>query len=133
MKKLLVVLAVVLLPGCALMDAYLMKYDTNEYRVITEIRSEAAEYKTQCSNPLLSNPNAIAMASKTQFFVNYSQYLPHNVPVQKSSVELNKIAQGLKDQYAKGTSVSPMFCKIKFESIEKSAESMQKIIGDKPR
>jgi len=133
MKKLLLILAVSLLPGCALIDSYLTKYDTNEYRIITEIRSEAAEYKAECGNPIISNPNAIAMANKTQLFVNYSQYQPYNTPVQKSSVELNKIAQGLKEQYAKGTTVSPMFCKIKFESIEKSAESMQKIIGNKPR
>jgi hypothetical protein len=133
MKKLLLILAVTLLPGCVLMDSYLMKYDTNEYRIITEIRAEANGYKTECSNPLMSNPNAIAMAEKTQFFMFYAQYQPHNEPVQKASVELNKIAQGLKDQYAKGTQVSPIFCKLKFETIEKSAESMQKVIGDKPR
>jgi hypothetical protein len=133
MKKLLLIGLVSLLPGCALMDAYLMKYDTNEYRVVSEIRAEAYSYKTDCANPLLSSPNAIAMAEKTQFFVFYAQYIPHNDPVKKASVELNKIAQGLKEQYSKGSAVSPMFCKIKFESIEKSAETMQKIIGDKPR
>lgn len=133
MKKLLLICLVSLLPGCALMDAYLMKYDTNEYRIVSEIRAEAHSYKSECSNPLLSNPNAIAMADKTQFFVFYAQYIPHNDPVKRASVELNKIAQGLKDQYATGNKVSPMFCKIKFESIESSAESMQKIIGNKPR
>ena len=133
MKKLLMVVAVALLPGCAVVDSFLMKYDTNEYKTITEIRTDASEYKSQCDNPLLSTTNAVAIASKTQFFVNYAQYLPHNEPVQKASIDLNKIAQGLKDQYSKSSKVSPLFCKIKFESIEKSAESMQKIIGDKPR
>lgn len=133
MKKLLLVLAVALLPGCALVDSYLMKYDTNEYRIITEVRAEAQGYKTECSNPLLSNPNAIAMAEKTNLFMLYSQYQPHNAPVQQASIELNKMAQGLKDQYATGTKVSPIFCKIKFENIEKSAETIQKMVGDKPR
>jgi hypothetical protein len=132
MKKLLLILAVTLLPGCALMDAYLMKYDTNEYRVISEIRAEAHDYKSACANDLLSTTNSIAMANKTQFFVFYAQYIPHNEPVKNASIELNKIAQGLKEQYTKGK-VSPMFCKIKYETIEKSAESMQKTIGDKPR
>lgn len=132
MKKLLLILAVALLPGCAMVDAYLMKYDTNEYRVISEIRAEANDYKSACSNELLSNTNAVAMANKTQFFVFYAQYIPHNDPVKNASVELNKIAQGLKEQYTKGK-VSPMFCKIKYETIEKSAEAMQKTIGDKPR
>lgn len=133
MKKILLIGLVALLPGCALMDSYLMKYDTNEYRVISEIRAEAHAYKSECNNPLMSSPNATAMADKTQFFVFYAQYIPHNEPVKRASVELNKIAQGLKDQYARGDRVSPMFCKIKFESIERSAETMQKIIGDKPR
>lgn len=133
MKKLILLAAFSLLSGCALVDAYLMKYDTNEYKIITEVRAEAQGYKTECSNPLLSNPNAIAMAEKTNLFMLYSQYQPHNEPVQKASIELNKMAQGLKDQYAKGDKVSPMFCKIKFEGIEKSAESIQKMVGDKPR
>jgi type IV pilus biogenesis protein CpaD/CtpE len=132
MKKLLLILAVALLPGCAAVDAYLMKYDTNEYRVISEIRADANEYKAACTNELLSNTNAVAMATKTQFFVFYAEYIPHNDPVKAASIELNKIAQGLKDQYTKGK-VSPMFCKIKYETIEKSAEAMQKTIGDKPR
>jgi hypothetical protein len=133
MKKLLLICAVALLPGCVALDSYLMRYDSNEYRIIAEIRSEASVYKTQCDNVTLSTTNATTMAVKTQFFVFFSQYQPHNEPVQKASVELNKIAQGLKDQYAKGDKVSPMFCKIKFETVEHSAESMQKIIGDKPR
>jgi hypothetical protein len=99
MRKLLIILAVTLLPGCALMDAYLMKYDTNEYRVISEIRAEAHEYKLACANDLLSTTNSVAMANKTQFFVFYAQYIPHNNPVKNASVELNKIAQGLKEQY----------------------------------
>jgi hypothetical protein len=133
MKKLLLICAVALLPGCVALDSYLMRYDSNEYRIIAEIRAEANSYKAECNDPLLSKPNAIAMADKTQFFMFFSQYQPHNEPVIKASAELNKIAQGLKDQYVKGEKVSPVFCKIKFETVEHSAETMQKIIGDKPR
>jgi len=43
------------------------------------------------------------------------------------------MAQGLNDMYVKSDKVSPAFCKIKFESIEKNAELMQKTIGAKPR
>jgi hypothetical protein len=133
MKKLVLIAFISLLSGCAVLDAYLMKYDTNEYRIITEIRAEAKGYKEECNDPLLSRPNAIAMADKTNLFVMYSQYLPHNKPVITASIELDKIAQGLKTQYTSSAKVSPAFCKIKFQSIETSAESMQKIIGDKPR
>jgi hypothetical protein len=133
MKKLLLLCLVALLPGCALIDAYLMKYDTNEYRIITEIRTDAQGYKSACANELISITNAQAIADKTRFFMLYSQYQPHNDSVIKASIELDKIAQGLKTQYSNGSKVSPVFCKIKFESIEHSAETMQKIIGAKPR
>jgi len=132
MKKILTALTVVLLSGCAVVDSYLMKYDTNEYRIISEIRENANLYKENCNDFELSSINSTAIANKTHFFVFFTEYIPHNEPVQNASVDLNKIAQGLKEQYSKGK-VSPMFCKIKFDTIEKSAESMQKIIGDKPR
>lgn len=133
MKKLLAIGLAVLLSGCStLFDSYLMKYDTNEYRIVTEIRSDAQGYKTACANELLSVTNAVAIADKTRLFKLYSEHQPHNDPVIKASIELDKIAQGLKNQYNTGK-VSPMFCKIKFESIEHSAEAMQKIIGAKPR
>jgi hypothetical protein len=134
MKKLLLIAVVVLLQGCALIDAYLMTgYDPSEYRIITEIRSDAQGYKADCANPLTSSVNAVAMADKTRMFTMYSQYVPRNANVQKAASELNAIAQGLAEQYKKNTTVSPMFCKIKFESIEHSAETMQKVIGTRPR
>jgi hypothetical protein len=134
MKKLLIIAITALLPGCALIDAYLMTgYDPSEYRIITEIRSDAQGYKAECANPLTSSVNAVAIADKTRMFTMYSQYVPRNANIQKASSELNAIAQGLADQYKKTNTVSPMFCKIKFESIEHSAEAMQKIIGTRPR
>lgn len=133
----LLVLSVVLLSGCSsfntLIDSYLMKYDTNEYRIVAEIRTDAQKYKTECDNPLTSTVNSVAMADKTRLFVLYSQYQPHNQQVIKSSVELDKIAQGLKDQYVKNNKVSPMFCKLKYETLEHSAETIQKTVGAKPR
>jgi hypothetical protein len=133
MKKLLIVTAIALLSGCALVDSYLMKYDSNEYAIITQIRSDAQGYKSACDNELMSMTNAVALADKTRMFMLFSEHQPHNEPVIKASVELDKIAQGLKTQYVNSGKVSPVFCKIKFESVEHSAETMQKIIGAKPR
>jgi len=134
MKKLLLAVAVSMLSGCALIDAYLMtKYDPIEYKQIAEIRAEAQLYKTQCSNELLSATNAQKLAYDTNVFALYSEHVPRNENVIKASSELNKIAQGLAEQYQKSDKVSPMFCKIKFESVEKSADSMQKVIGARPR
>lgn len=134
MKRLLAVSMIAMLSGCALVDAYLMtKYDSNEYKQITEIRAEAQLYKTQCNNALLSAANAEKLAQDTKIFALYSEHVPRNENVIKASSELNKMAQGLAEQYQKSDKVSPMFCKIKFESVEKSADSMQKVIGARPR
>jgi hypothetical protein len=123
-----------MLSGCTLLDAYLMTpYDSSEYRIVTEIRTDASIYKTSCSNPLISATNAVALYHKTELFAAYSQYVPRNVNTQKASTELNNMAKGLATQYEKSDKVSPLFCKIKFESIEHSAEAIQKAIGAKPR
>jgi hypothetical protein len=133
MKKIVLVGALTLLSGCTLLDAYLMKYDPNEYQMISDIRTTASIAKTQCDNPLMSVSNATVISNKTLAFVQFTQYQPHNDKVKAASIELNKIAQGLSDQYTKNDKVSPMFCKLKFGGIETSAETIQKVVGDKPR
>ena len=130
MKKLLLALIFVL-PGCAAIDAFLMTYDANEYNAITDVRVFANTAKTSCDTSEAAK-NANALALKTFYFVNYTQYLPHNAPTQKAAVELNDMAQGLNNQYKTGN-VSPIFCKIKFEGIATSAEAIQKTVGAKPR
>lgn len=133
MKRLLLYFLVVSLSGCALVDAYLMtKYDPNEYKSITDIRAEAQLYKGQCANELLSITNANKLAFDTRAFAMYSENVPRNENVINASAELDKIAQGLATQYNNGK-VSTIFCKIKFESIEHNAGTMQKIIGARPR
>lgn len=133
MKKLLIAIAIYLLTGCTVIDAFLMRYDPNEYQQINDIRTTAYFAKTTCDNPQEAKSQADIISGKTITFKNYVEYLPHNDKVIAASIDLDKMAQGLKDQYAKGAKVSPAFCKIKFQNIEKSAETMQKIIGDKPR
>lgn len=132
MKKIAIILLISTLSGCALIDAYLMKYDPNEYLQISEIRTAAYVGKQSCDNQDLSKTQADSIALKTLGFKQYVEHTPHNDKVIAASVDLDKIAQGLKEQYSKGK-VSSAFCSIKFQSLEKSAELMQKIIGDKPR
>jgi hypothetical protein len=131
--KLPILLSVLLLNSCALYDAYTMtKYDPNEYKLITEIRSDAQQAKTNCSDSDTSKINAVNLSSKTHMFVLYSEHVPKNKDVIAAGTELDAIAQGLSNQYTKAT-VSAAFCRIKFENIEKSADYMQKVIGARPR
>jgi hypothetical protein len=133
MKKVLLVL---LLSGCATfndaLDAYLMKYDNNEYKLITEIRTKAGVAKDKCSDSVESKRLAKELLYTSTFLMHYAEHLPHNKPIQQATVELNDMVKGLSDKYDSGT-VSPVFCKIKFKNIEDSANTMQQSEGKKPR
>jgi hypothetical protein len=133
MKKILIALSLGILQGCTLLDAYLMtNYDPNEYQLITSIRAEARQFKTQCNDANTSKFNAGKIAHNTQLFVLYSEHIPRNENLIEASKALNVIAQGLSNQY-QNDKVSPAFCKIKFENIETSADRLQKVIGGRPR
>lgn len=134
MKKLFLAFTVSMLSGCALLDAYLMThYDPNEYKIITDIRADAQNFKAQCDDPVASKANAVKLAHETQLFVLYSEHIPRNDLLISASKDLNTIAQGLSDQYTKSDKVSTGFCKIKFSSIEVNADKMQKTIAHRPR
>ena len=133
MKKILIAALLSALSGCALIDAYLMtSYDPNEYQMITNIRFRAQEFKSQCDDAGNGSFNAKRIAQDTRLFVLYSEHIPRNDNLITASKALDGIAQGLEDQYKNGK-VSPVFCKIKFTSIETSAEKMQTVIGGRPR
>jgi len=133
MKRLMVIL-LPLLTSCAVYDAVTMtKYDPNEYLLISEIRLDARHYAEACANPVMSQPNAVSMARKTELFQVYSENLPSNGDGIKAATALNEIAQGLVTQYNISNKVSPIFCKLKFEGIEHSANTIQHVLGGRPR
>ena len=94
--KILIIIPALLLSGCAFLndsiEAYLMKYDTNEYKIVTEIRYDAHLYKQNCQDITQSKSNAIALQNKTNFFMMFTQHLPHDRDIQTASVELDKMA-----------------------------------------
>ena len=133
MKRIVLALTCVLLSSCALLDAYLMApYDANEYLQITEIRTTAIQYRRQCDNPILAPANAQAMANRTELYEKYQEQIPRNANGFKSAQALNEISQGLNTAYAKDT-VSPMFCRLKYNNIEHSAELIQRVTAGRPR
>lgn len=132
MKKLLLLTLFALSSCSTLMDAYFMKYDPNEYAQIAEIRTTAEYSKESCGNQPEAQIRANQLVRQTALFKNHTQYLPRNDKVIAAAKELDDMAQGLAAQYQKG-SVGPAFCKIKYDSIQKSAELIQKTVGAKPR
>ena len=115
--------------GCSDISALQLKYDPIEYHLISKIRTEAEISKISCDDPVFSKNQATLLYNQTLEYMNYTQYLLHDVYGNKAAIELNTMAQGLRDQYANNTTVSPLFCKIKFQNIEISAENIQKVIG----
>jgi hypothetical protein len=133
MKKIIALIFVASLQGCALYDAFMMTgFDNNEYLLITQIRTDASQYKTMCETPV-AEVNAAQMAYKTNLFANYSQEIPRNNNVKSAAKNLNDIAEGLVQQYKKETKVSSLFCKLKYTSIENSATVIQHVVGSRPR
>jgi hypothetical protein len=133
MKKIFVAAFALSLTSCALWDAYRMApYDANEYLQITEIRATAGQYRQQCDNPILAVANAQAMANRTDLFEKYEELIPRNDNGFRAARALNEIAQGLNTAYVKGP-VSPLFCKLKYNNIEHSAELIQRVTAGRPR
>ena len=131
-NKLIIILTAVLLNGCALWDAYnLTHYDPNEYLLITKVRVDAMQYKTQCET-VSAVANATQISYETELFEKYSEQIPANSDSYKASKSLNEIAKGLVAAYEKGP-VSPLFCKLKYGSIENSAYVIQHVIAGRPR
>jgi len=133
MKRVLIILSTLVFTGCAVLDAYLMApYDANEYLQITEIRTNAIQYRRQCDNPVLAQVNAQAMANRTELYEKYQEQIPRNANGFKAAQALNEISQGLNTAYIKGP-VSPVFCKLKYNNIEHSAELIQRVTAGRPR
>ena len=133
MKRILLVAFALSLTSCALWDAYMMApYDANEYMLITEIRTNATIYREQCANSVLASVNAQAMANRTLLYERYEENIPRNENGYKAAQALNEISQGLNTAYAKG-SVSPVFCRLKYNNIEHSAELIQRVTAGRPR
>ena len=133
MKRIFVAAFALSLTSCAVWDAYFMApYDANEYLQITEIRTNAIQYRRQCDNPILAQVNAQAMANRTELYERYQEQIPKNANGFKAAQALNEISQGLNTAYGRGP-VSSMFCKLKYNNIEHSAELIQRVTAGRPR
>lgn len=127
MKKLIIAfLFVTLLPGCALWDIYNQsKYDTNEYNIVTEIRT-LAQTSQGCDADSVKK-----IYYKTLQLNNFSEYLNGN---NKKSIEMNNsLLNMVKELYNKQQPIAPMYCNAKLNIIEITAESIQKVTGTKPK
>lgn len=134
MKNILVIMALLLLSGCSTFNSFLVsKYDTNEYELINWIRTTAELSVETCDDNELSKQNFVTLYSGSLEFKNYTQYLRRNQDTHELAKNLYQlIDQGI-DMYATNDQVSQAFCELSLDQIVTSAETIQKVLGDKPR
>jgi uncharacterized protein YceK len=134
MKKLLLSLAVLSLSGCALVDAYFMaKYDTNEYALINNVKTRAEVAQEHCNNHMMVIADVNDLYFKTLELKNFTTNIPRNKDAVAMSSKLFDITKETREYYNKNEKVSEMYCKIKFQQISKSADTIQNVLGSKPR
>jgi hypothetical protein len=126
MKKLLIALILTQLSGCALWDIYNMShFDNNEYGLITKVRTISQSTKT-CDEVAIKNLYFTTMELK-----NYSQYVGGN---NEQSIKMNEDLMKLVTEiYDREQPIPSFYCKAKLNIIEKSAERIQQVTGNKPQ
>jgi hypothetical protein len=134
MKKLIPLAFVVLLSGCTLFDAYFMaKYDTNEYFIVNDIKTKAQVAEENCGNQLLVITQVNDLYIKTLEFKNFTSHIPRNKDTDNMSTKLLTLTKDTRDYFNKAEKISPIFCKAKLQQIVKSADTIQHVLGSKPR
>jgi len=139
MKKLLIVLAIISLQGCAAIEAVkvvrawnMAKFDNAEYSQINSIRTVANLGAAKCGTAEVL-PVVDSLYYKSVEFKNYSASIPFNEETVKMSGELAEIIKGLNVRYHDKEPVSVAYCTLKFGTIEKNAVTIQNVVGAKPR
>mgnify|MGYP003338060655 CR=1 FL=1 len=134
MKRLILVCAFFALSGCALVDSYFMaKYDTNEYALINNVKTRAEVAQEHCNNQMMVIGDVNDLYFKTLELKNFTTNIPRNKEATAMSSKLFDITKETRDYYNKNEKVSEMYCKIKFQQISKSADTIQNVLGSKPR
>jgi hypothetical protein len=134
MKRILIVLFAFSLSGCALFDAYFMaKYDTNEYFIVNDIKTKAQVAEENCGNQLLVITQVNDLYIKALEFKNFTSHIPRNKDTDNMSTKLLTLTKDTRDYFNKAEKISPIFCKAKLQQIVKSADTIQHVLGSKPR
>ena len=119
MKKLILGL-VALLSGCSIL--LVAHYDSNEYGLVNKVRTEAQLKNCTKEGVQVLYQNALELK-------NYSQYLPYN----DLTISMNNDLFTMVDELHQKETINPTYCGLKLNTISKSAEAIQKVIGGEPR
>jgi len=118
MKK-IILCSLVLLSGCSL---FMASYDTTEYSLINKIRTQAIV--GDCTKLVVKELYTTSLE-----FKNFVEYIPQN----KATINLSDKLYDMVEELYKRENPSPVYCKAKLNTIAKSAEEIQRVVGSKPR
>ena len=117
MKKLLLILAVVGLTGCAgLMEMIPSRWDVNQAKSITDIQQQAVRF--DCKGDQLAQINALDR--DVEWFVIYSKTKPTRDIIKLTATLQTTVAE-YKERASKGV-VSPLYCDLKRKIIIQQTE-----------
>jgi hypothetical protein len=130
MKKIALTLLVITLSGCTVFDAYFMAgYDNQEYYLINSIRTKAQIAQKSCDKPLETKAQINDIIYTSIELRNFTQHIPRNPEAYKMAGQMVELSEQLKID----EKTSPVFCKMKLQQVERSAEKIQQVLGSKPR
>ena len=134
MKKYYLLALLLFLPGCAMIDAYFMaKFDPNEYLLVDEIRSVAETSPRYCEDRQTMEKVVSHLFLSATKLKNYSSNIPDNEKTVVMTDELYEEVYKLDKRYEAPDKISKSYCKMKLSIIEKSSETIQQVMGSKPR
>lgn len=134
MKNILIITSLILLSGCSSINSlFVAKYDTNEYELINWIRTTAELSIESCNDVELSKQNFVTLYRGSLEFKNFTEYQRRNTDTHELATNLYQLVDQGVEMYATNDTVSTAFCEISLSQIEESAETIQKVLGDKPR
>ena len=123
MKRLIAVLALVSLTGCAsIMEMIPSGWDVNQAKVITDIQQQARHI--DCKTDLA--PQVNKLAQDVEWFDIYSQTKPTR-DINKLTGTIKDTVKELQERVAKGP-VSPLYCDLKKKIIQQQADILAKSV-----
>jgi PBP1b-binding outer membrane lipoprotein LpoB len=123
MKKLLAILALVSLTGCASIMEYIPSgWDANQARVITDIQQQSRHF--DCKAEL--KPQVDKLARDVEWFDIYAKTKPTR-DIAKLTGTITDTVTELKDRVSKGP-VSPLYCDLKKKIIQQQADILAKSV-----
>lgn len=123
MKKLLLILAVVSLSGCASLMEYIpSSWDVNQAKVITDIQVQARHF--DCKGDQAQQIKSLAL--NVEWFDIYAKTKPTR-DIAKLTGTVTSTVKEYQDRLKTGP-VSPMYCDIKLKIIQQQADILAKSV-----